>query len=147
MDVLRSNFVVQLHRHSRKVVGSGQYYARIGQYSILVLLLLLVACAPTEPAAVAPTQSPIVEATATIASVPTNAPTNTVIPVTDTAMPATDTAMPATATVDTPTDVPPTATEVVSTYDGMPQGFTEAGAPALGNADADVEMIDYSDFL
>jgi hypothetical protein len=41
----------------------------------------------------------------------------------------------------------PTATEVVSTYDGMPQGFTEAGAPALGAADADVEMIDYSDFL
>jgi len=113
--------------------------------SILVLLLLLVACAPAEPAAVAPTQPATSDATATttVARVPT-----------DTAVSATQTAVPATATITAPTDVPatatvvlPTATEVVSTYDGMPQGFTEAGAPALGAAAADVEMIDYSDFL
>ena len=32
-------------------------------------------------------------------------------------------------------------------FNGIPQGLTEAGFPYLGNPDATVTLIDYSDFL
>ena len=38
-------------------------------------------------------------------------------------------------------------TKFSSTYDGITQGVTEGGFPFLGNPNAPVTIIDYSDFL
>ncbi len=41
----------------------------------------------------------------------------------------------------------PTATAAVALFNGIPHGITAEGFPYLGNPDAPVTMIDYSDFL
>lgn len=41
----------------------------------------------------------------------------------------------------------PTATDVVALFNGIPHGITAEGFPYLGNPDAPITMIDYSDFL
>jgi protein-disulfide isomerase len=113
----------------------------------LALALVLAACgggapaattAPSTPSA-APSQTP--NATATAA--PTDAPI------------ATDTPAPTKAPVVT--DAPPTPTDAVADspawtlartqYLGLPQGVTPDGFPFLGQPDAPVTLIDYSDFL
>jgi hypothetical protein len=76
--------------------------------------------------------------TATTAASATVAPTATDVPTATPAPTATD--------VPTATTVPPSPT-TAALYKGLPQGFTAAGAPTLGSADADLELIDYSDFL
>ena len=50
--------------------------------------------------------------------------------------------------VPTATSAPlPTATDAVALFNGIPHGITAEGFPYLGNPDAPITMIDYSDFL
>ncbi len=41
----------------------------------------------------------------------------------------------------------PTATAAMALFNGIPHGITAEGFPYLGNPDAPITMIDYSDFL
>ncbi len=43
--------------------------------------------------------------------------------------------------------VPPTPTAAVALFNGLPHGITAEGFPYLGDPDAPITMIDYSDFL
>lgn len=55
-----------------------------------------------------------------------------------TAPPTTDSARATTTTVPTPAE---------DTYDGLPVGFTEDGYPYLGDPDAPVSLVEFSDYL
>lgn len=113
-------------------------------YSLLFGLALLIfavaaACStPPPPPTATPVPSVTTAPTATELPTATPAPTATELP--------TATPVPTATELPTATVVPPSPT-AAALYKGLPQGFTAAGAPTLGLADADLELIDYSDFL
>lgn len=58
------------------------------------------------------------------------------------------TAAPTVAATETPAVVVESApTDAVALYDGLTHGLTAEGFPYLGNPDAPLTLIDYSDFL
>lgn len=106
----------------------------IRRLSCIVLIPLLTACAdaatpqleatraaPPDPTVALPTPTPPVQAS----------------PVPATADSAADTSQPA------PTEAAPDAAD----YNGIPQGVTDEGFYRLGDPDAPLTLIDYSDFL
>lgn len=109
--------------------------------ALLILVLMLTACAVQPPAAQPPTDE--VEASALPQpDVRTPEPTRSA----SAAVPEAST----TPEAAVPTAAEPAAeitTEDQPLYDGIPTGQTEQGFPFLGQPDAPVTVIDYSDFL
>lgn len=107
-----------------------------------------VAAVPTLSATVAATATTLLSPGATIAITtatitPPAIPTSTLATTSATPVTVTATASPS---LQPGTPVAPTAA-TLPPFDGIPQGRTPDGFPALGNPDAAVTMIDYSDFL
>ena len=117
----------------------------------LTLLFLLVACgAPAQEQAAAPTATQaVVEVAPTDVPTlvaPTLAPTDPP-PATDTPLPEpTDTAVSPTAVPEV-TEPVEAAEPVVEPSGELVYGLTEEGAYFVGYEDAEITMIDYSDFM
>lgn len=115
--------------------------------SAVLLTLLLSACAapngaaPT-PAVVTPmgvAQSPaLASVTTTSTAAPISTPTLATLP--DATIDVTATPLPTALSTALP------YTLAASTFEGIPQGLTHDGFPFLGQPDAPVTLIDYSDF-
>ena len=107
-------------------------------YWLACILLLLKACAPTAETAV-PTHPTLAPETAVL-------PTNTAPPpiIEETAQEDLATAVPPTIE---PTAAPPEPTATVVAEAGVVSGRTEEGAFFLGDPNAPITHIDYSDFL
>lgn len=126
-------------------------YPSVSLVIFLLLVFSLAACggvaAPTTaaPVAVAATDTPVPPPTNTSVS-PTEVPT-TAPPTATTAAMAAET--PENTPIPPPvTLVPPTPTAEIVAVDWLAvQGRTDDGLPTLGNPDAPVRVIDYSDFL
>ncbi len=106
------------------------------RYALMIILTaVLAACAVQTP----DIAKPVEIATAT-AQAPTEAATHTPES-SDPPQTASEPAAPATGT--------PVAsqTPLAMLFHGIPHGMTEDGFPYLGNADAGLTLIDYSDFL
>ncbi len=108
---------------------------RISHLSLASLALLLAACFPSALPPATLTLAPPPQATAAIAAT-IAAPAVTAAPADPTISPVPPTA-----------EAAPTATEAAVLYDGLAQGQTAGGFPALGDPNAPVALIDYSDFL
>ena len=117
-------------------------------YSLFWLLLVLglAACTGQSPDKARPTNEyPEAEISASVTAAPGD--------VTETASVPLPTATSSGDSSELNAVVSPTAQEqvletaAVKLYDGMPQGVTEDGFPYLGDPDAGVTVIDYSDFL
>lgn len=109
----------------------------------LCLIWLLAACSSTQPAADAPSPAPTAEAAvqSTSTAVATTAAVATAMPTNTPAATAAVTAIVTTTPPPSPTATPTTAAaQIVS-------GRTDEGVFFLGDPNAPVTMIDYSDFL
>ena len=108
------------------------------------LLLLFTACTPTTNTAVSPTPSPETAVLPT-ETVPPPVINETTTEVTvETAVP--DPTQPAAPTATTAVTTAPTA-ETMATETGVTSGRTEEGAFFLGDPNAPIVHLDYSDFL
>lgn len=121
--------------------------AKVRLYPLVVLLtLLLAACAVQPPADQPPAAGQgSAELPQPAVRTPTAESSPTALPPAASATPAEAAATASTATTaETPADSPAEGQQL---YDGIPFGQTEAGFPFLGQPDAPVTLIDYSDFL
>lgn len=111
-------------------------------FSFICLIVILSGCGG-QTAVSEPTTAPIAQSTATDVPVPTEPPT----PELPTAVPTVETAVDSVAVVNTPTTESPTAEPTAEPVSFMQSGRTEDGAYYLGNPNAPIRLIDYSDFL
>lgn len=125
----------------------------VGRSLLVASIGLLSACAGAPTATRAPSTVTPVQQTAVVAALPTAS----AAPQARLEQTTAPTALPATA-IATATDLPaptlaPTQPALTvrslaaSQYQGLPQGVTLDGFPFLGQPDAPITLIDYSDFL
>jgi len=122
--------------------GFRQSLLRPGLWFILVLVFMLAACRRTD--SIAPTAlEDLPEALSTGSALPV--PTETRMAAAVTENPPSGSAVNGTVSQTLQETVTPTPAS--KTFDGMPQGLTARGFPYLGDPEAPVTLVDYSDFL
>ena len=117
-------------------------------YSLFWLLLVLglAACTGQSPDMARPTKEyPEAEISASVTAVPGDVTEKASVPLPTATSPGDSSELHAVVSPTAQEQVLETA--AVKLYDGMPQGVTEDGFPYLGDPDAGVTVIDYSDFL